>query len=99
VSDFDITEGGWLPRRGDYNAHYADKLIPLVEATSCGLGCVRSGTDKARAEFGPGGDCDVLARMTTPERVTEIEPRPDGPVCNARQPAPAAGLPDQRVAS
>lgn len=36
---FDVNDDGWLPRRGDYGAHYAADLIPLVEATSCHLGC------------------------------------------------------------
>jgi hypothetical protein len=85
---YDVTPGGWLPHRGDYGKHYADQLIPLVEATTCRLGCTRSGTQKERDEFGPGGTCAVLMRMTEPERVAEIEPREDGPVCTARHPLP-----------
>lgn len=83
---FDVNDDGWLPRRGDYGAHYAADLIPLVEATSCHLGCARSGTQQARDEFGPGGDCHLLAILTLPDRVLEIKPREDGPVCTVRQP-------------
>lgn len=83
---FDVNTDGWLPRRGDYGAHYAGDLIPLVEATSCAHGCTKAGTQEVRDEFGPGGDCHLLALMTLPERVREIEPRADGPVCTARQP-------------
>lgn len=85
MSDFDVTADGWLPRRGDYGAAYAFDLIPLVEATSCVLGCRKAGHEDDVAEFGPGGSCVVLMNMSIATDRVPIEPRDDGPRCTVRE--------------
>jgi hypothetical protein len=86
---FDVTSDGWLPGRGDYGAEYAADLIALIEASSCRHGCAKSGTQADRDEYGPGGNCVILAMVCMPERQKELEPRADGPVCTAREPLTA----------
>jgi hypothetical protein len=81
----------WIPHRGDYGVHYSAELIELIEDRNCHFGCLRSGTDADREEFGPGGRCTVLAfvgigDVSTP--IPELDPRPDGPFCRAREPVP-----------
>ena len=77
----------YLARRGDYGVSLNTiDLIPLVESVSCSLGCARAGTDAQIAEFGPGGTCDLLARMCAPEEVAEFTAREDGIHCTARVP-------------
>jgi hypothetical protein len=89
---FDVTDEGWLPSRGDYGAHYASDLIPLIEATTCHRGCVKAGDEATRAEFGPGGNCELLAYISAPERVKEIQPRDDGPHCTVRVDPATVGM-------
>jgi hypothetical protein len=76
---------GWIPARGDYGTHYAADLIPIIERHNCVKGCTHSGDAADRAEFGPGGNCEILMRVCIPAAVPEIEPRRDGPHCTARQ--------------
>lgn len=85
----------WAPWRGDYGAHYGADLIPLIEERSCVKGCTRAGTQAQRDEFGPGGSCYVLARVSLGEYgqvIPELEPRPDGPHCTAREDPATAGM-------
>jgi hypothetical protein len=92
---FDVTPEGWIPGRGDYGAHYASDLIPLVEAMSCRLGCTKSGTQATRDEFGPGGDCEVLAVLSLGDgetRIPELEPHAEGPRCRARVDPATVGM-------
>lgn len=88
----DVTAEGWLARRGDYGAEYAADLIPLIEATTCHLGCVNAGSEAERAEFGPGGNCHLLAQLCVPERMAEFVPEPDGPRCTARVDPATVGM-------
>jgi hypothetical protein len=82
----------WTPRRGDLGAHYASDLIPVVEATNCSRGCVHAGTRREQEEFGPGGNCTMLAALSlgdgTPiEALTLVEDGTDGGTridCSAR---------------
>jgi hypothetical protein len=80
-----VTSDGWIPARGDYGAHYATDLIPLVEASNCVKGCVRSGTQAARDEFGPGGHCHILAVLGAgaDDRIPALVPEPQGIRCTA----------------
>jgi len=75
----------YIPRRGDFGAHYAIDLIPVVEATNCSLVCGHAGTEADRDEFGPGGICHVLAILAIGdvpvEELTRVEDRID---CSAR---------------
>lgn len=88
---FDVNPDGWLPHRGDYSAEYATDLIPMIEQTTCVRGCVKSGTDLDRVQYGPGGTCLILANLGMGERMAEITPTGQGPVCTAREPWPMAG--------
>ena len=85
----------WAPYRGDYGAHYGTDLIDLIEAGNCSKGCARSGTQAERDEFGPGGNCHVLALVALGdygEIVHGLDPRPAGPHCHARQDPATAGM-------
>jgi hypothetical protein len=83
VSNFDVTDDGWLPARGDYGTHYADQVIQLIEARNCVQGCTHAGTLAAVREHGPGGTCHLLALVGLPERVKGFEH--DGGVTTADQ--------------
>lgn len=77
----------WAPYRGDYGADHSSDLIEAVEDLNCSKGCTRSGSKAAREEFGPGGNCHVLAALAMAEYggvVPELEPAPSGPHCRAR---------------
>ena len=87
----------WKPGRGDYGAEHAGDVLLMVEATTCsrGHGCVHAGSDSDREEFGPGGNCVVLARLFRNEVMPELDPQPSGPVCRSyeQRPDPAvAGI-------
>lgn len=78
----------WAPYRGDYGAHYAHETIELIEEHNCVKGCTRSGTEPEREEFGPGGNCHILAMVALGDHdraIPELDPRPAGPHCDARQ--------------
>lgn len=90
-----ITKGGWIPYRGDYGARYSLDLIPLVEAANCSKGCTKSGTDAERDEFGPGGNCHILAMVSIGDQETpipELVPTVDGIACTARQDPATVGI-------
>jgi hypothetical protein len=73
--------------RGDYGSEYAADVIEIIERANCAKGCARAGGPEAIASVGaPGGSCDILARIWDQQPVPEIDPRDDGPVCNARVP-------------
>jgi hypothetical protein len=85
----------WAPYRGDYGAHYGTELIPVIEAGNCVKGCTHAGKQKAIDEFGPGGICSVLARVgfiAYGEIIPELDPRPTGPHCYAREDPATAGM-------
>ena len=85
----------WAPYRGDYGAHYAHELIEVIEERNCVKGCTRSGTQADRDEFGPGGNCHILAMValgTYGEIIPELDPQPEGPHCRARQDPAIAGM-------
>jgi hypothetical protein len=81
---FPVGPGGWVPGRGDYGAEYATDLIRIIEQRNCVKGCTHAGSPAEVAEFGPGGCCPILARTFTEDALPEIDPRPDGPHCDAR---------------
>lgn len=92
-----VTDSGatdWRPGRGDYGAEYAGDLIEIIERFNCSKGCTRSGSQADRDEFGPGGNCTVLAAvfMSPEEGIPELDPRPDGPHCRARQDPATVGM-------
>jgi hypothetical protein len=84
----------YVPRRGDFGAEHASDLIPIVEATNCVLGCINAGTATDIGEFGPGGNCPVLAMVClgdgapVPE-LTRVGRRID---CSARVDPATAGM-------
>lgn len=85
----------WAPYRGDYGTYYSTDTIELIEEHNCVKGCTRSGTKAQRAEFGPGGNCHVLALVSLGdygEVRPELEPRPEGPHCTAREDPATAGM-------
>ena len=81
---------GWAPGRGDYGCEYATDLIPIIERLNCVHGCANSGTPEAKAEYGPGGDCAILAATFLEKPIPELDPRPEGPHCRARIPLDGA---------
>lgn len=84
---------GWIPGRGDYGTEYSGDLVAIIEAHNCVKGCTRAGTAAQQAEFGPGGCCGVLARVALGNQpVPELDPRPDGPHCTAREDPATAGM-------
>jgi hypothetical protein len=90
----DTEQVEWAPYRGDYGVHYAGELIEGIEELNCVKGCLKAGTQAQRDEFGPGGNCDVLAIVSIGEygqTIPELDPRPDGPHCTARQDPATAG--------
>lgn len=64
--------------RGDYGAEYASDIVEIVERMNCSKGC------RWAIEDDP--TCQILANIYDLRPVPEIDPRPDGPVCNAREP-------------
>jgi len=92
-----VTDEGWTPNRGDYGAHYATDLIPLIEKRNCIKGCVHSGSQSDRDEFGPGGNCHILAMVSLGAqdvRIPELVPQVHGIRCTAREdPAVAEMVP------
>lgn len=86
----DIQENGWRPGRGDYGSDHSSDLIELIEDHNCSKGCTLSGTRAARREFGPGGTCSILMRVSfgDGEPIRELDPRREGPHCTARVPPP-----------
>lgn len=85
----------WSPYRGDYGAHHSQDVIEAIEADSCIKGCTRSGTQAERDEFGPGGNCHILALVALGEYgqiIPELDPRPDGPHCTAREDPATVGM-------
>ena len=75
--------------RGDYGCEYAADIVAIIERFNCSKGCVRAGTAEDIASIGgPSGLCDIALRVFETKPVPEIDPRKDGPVCNARQPIP-----------
>lgn len=88
----DTGQTDWKPGRGDYGADHASDMIELIEELNCSLGCTKAGSRVIRAEFGPGGNCSVLlAVFLGPDDVgiPELDPRPEGPHCRAREAPPA----------
>lgn len=78
----------YLPGR-EARFHHVGDTIAHVEEHNCSLGCRQGARNAAeRRELGPGGSCDVLARLAFTDPVTELDD--DGRVltCKARQPLP-----------
>jgi len=96
----DIRENGWRPTRGDYGSDHSSDLIEVIEAHNCVHGCLKSGSAAKRKEFGPGGNCEILARIafwqSDDEPIREIDPRLSGPHCNAREAPPPKPAPAPR---
>lgn len=86
--------GGWAPGRGDYGCEYGTDLIPIIEAHNCVKGCVSAGTQADIAEFGPGGNCHILALVAAADGtpIPELDPRQEGPHCRTRQDPATAGM-------
>lgn len=83
----------WIPGRGDYGTEYAGDLVEIVERLNCSKGCTRSGTAADREAFGgPGGHCEILARIDGRAEIPELDPRPDGPHCRVREDPATAGM-------
>lgn len=83
----------WTPGRGDYGADHCTDIIELVEELNCstGRGCIHAGTRATIAEFGPGGNCGVLAMVVIADTpIPELDPQDEGPVCQryAERPEP-----------
>jgi hypothetical protein len=93
-----IRDDGWTPGRGDYGADHSSGLIAIIEDHNCVKGCTLSGTRAARREFGPGGNCSILARVAIGdnEPIRELDPRREGPHCTARIPPPEPDPPKPR---
>jgi hypothetical protein len=83
---------GWIPGRGDYGTEYSSDLIEIVERLNCVKGCTKAGGPAEREEFGPGGNCHTLALIGADVPIPELEPRPDGPHCTAREDPAVAGM-------
>lgn len=63
----------FIPMR-EQRWHYASDAMDHVEERNCALGCKRGLADPAAfAEFGPGGTCDILARVC----IGDDEPIPE----------------------
>jgi hypothetical protein len=77
---------GWRPRRGDYGLEYLADVVGLIELMNCTKGCRlgEPGSDE------PGGSCRIILRLLDERPAPEIDPRPGGPVCTARQPLDGA---------
>jgi hypothetical protein len=82
----------WTPGRGDYGTEYAGDLIEIIEAHNCVKGCTRTGTPREIEDYGPGGTCEILARVSIPDAVPELDPRPEGPHCTARVDPATVGM-------
>jgi hypothetical protein len=76
----------YVASRGDYGQGYASGLVELVEQWNCALGCIVP-TEADKAEHGPGGCCELLARLFTGDPLPEFDPQPDRLVCTVRTPA------------
>ena len=82
---------GWRPARGDYGREYLTEVIDLIEERNCAKGCERAGGEfMIIAAMTPSGICPVMAEVIQELPVREIDPRPDGPDCTARQPLDGA---------
>lgn len=93
MSVVEVGPEGWMPGRGDYGSEYSGDLIQIIERHNCLKGCTKSGTEAEREEFGPGGTCNILARVSLgQDAVPELDPRPDGPHCTARQDPAVVGM-------
>ena len=78
---------GWRPARGDYGLEYLVDFIDLIEQTNCVKGCKHAGTPaQITVAMTPSGICPIMAEVIQERPVREIGPRPDWPVCTARQP-------------
>jgi len=78
----------WVPGRGDYGTEYAFALVEIIEEHNCSKGCVFAVRD-AVDEWGPGGNCSVLAMIGADVPVPELNPLPAGPVCRKREAPPS----------
>jgi hypothetical protein len=93
----DILKNGWTPGRGDYGADHSSDIIALIEEHNCVHGCTRAGTAAERKEFGPGGNCSLLASVAAGGiPIPELEPRRAGPYCTVRHPPPPKPPPKPR---
>lgn len=73
--------------RGDYGAWYASDLIELVEETNCSKErCVHAGDDADVAEFGPGGNCHLLAALWAQVPIPEFVRHEDHIECTLHTP-------------
>jgi hypothetical protein len=67
--------------------YYASDCIEHIEEHNCAKGCrLGLANPEAFADYGPGGSCDILARVMLEEPIPEIID--DGLIlhCTARQP-------------
>ncbi len=92
MSVVEVGPEGWVPGRGDYGTEYSSDLIEIVERHNCVKGCTKAGSAAEREEFGPGGNCEVLAMIGADVPIPELEPRPAGPHCTARKDPATAGM-------
>ncbi len=67
--------------------HYASGALDHVEERNCSLGCRRGMADPgAFFEFGPGGTCDILARIFLKEQIPELDDDGYNVTCTVREP-------------
>lgn len=81
----------WVPGRGDYGADHSSDLIATIEDVNCSQGCAHAGTRAERKEFGPGGNCTLLAMVAAGApfvQIPDLDPCDDGPRCRRRTPPP-----------
>jgi hypothetical protein len=83
--------------RRDGRFHYSFEAIDHIEETSCSKGCL-SGAKPGSAdykEFGPGGNCPILASVAIGlgDVIPELDDQGDRIVCLARQPRPSVPEP------
>ena len=83
----------YRPKR-DGRFYHASDAIRHVEEVSCSLGCI-SGAQTAEEllEWGPGGNCYVLAGVAVGngEPIEELDDDGEKVVCLVREPIPAGG--------
>jgi hypothetical protein len=77
--------------------HYSWEAVDHVEETNCARGCrwgAAPGSPEDR-EFGPGGTCHVLARISLGDGdpIPELDDRGDRVVCLVREPASVVSCP------
>jgi hypothetical protein len=78
----------YLPQR-DSRFYYADDAIQHIEALNCQWGCRRGAKDTLEWNaLGPGGGCEILARVAVGdgEPIDELEYDGTRIVCHAREP-------------